>query len=85
MIDVQRLETVLEHLNNEISELPDSATKSNLEGTYDALYDIFEDVLVGEDDVETLKEENRVMRNLLTAYLSPEDKQYIRIKYDLEL
>lgn len=37
------------------------------------------------DEVQRLEDENQVLKQLLTAYLSYEDRQYIRIKYDLEL
>ena len=35
-------------------------------------------------EIERLSEENEVLKQLLSAYLSHEDKQYIKIKYDLE-
>lgn len=38
-----------------------------------------------EDYVDELERQNEVLRNLLTVYLSHEDKQYIRIKYDIDL
>ena len=38
-----------------------------------------------QEENERLTEENEVLRNLLVAYLSHEDRQYIRIKYDIDL
>ena len=82
MTDTQRFEGLLEALDREIEELPDGSVKENLTDISSALYSIFEDVSL--DDVDKIKEENEVLKQLLTAYLSPEDKRYIRIKYDLE-
>lgn len=83
MIDLQRFECLLESLNSEIETLPDDSVRSNLETIHDALYRIFEDVSLS--DTDRVAEENEVLRNLLTVYLSHEDKQYIRIKYDIDL
>lgn len=38
-----------------------------------------------EEEIERLDDENTLLRNLLTAHLSYEDKQYIRIKYGIDL
>ena len=83
MVDLQGFEGLLESLNSEIETLPDGAVRSNLETIHDALYRIFEDVSLVDSD--KLTEENEVLRNLLTAYLPSEDRQYIRIKYDIDL
>lgn len=37
-----------------------------------------------QEENERLTEENEVLKHLLTAYLSHEDKQYIKIKYGIE-
>ena len=36
-------------------------------------------------EIQRLEDENEVLKQLLTAYLSYEDKQYIRIKYGIDL
>ena len=38
-----------------------------------------------EELINDLEKENEVLKNLLTAYLSYEDKQYIRIRYGIDL
>lgn len=83
MIDTQRFEGLLEALDSEVEDLPSGSVKENLTDISSALYGIFEDVSL--DDVDKIKEENEVLKQLLTVYLSYEDKQYIRIKYDIEL
>ena len=83
MIDTQQFEGLLEALENEIEELPSGSVKENLTDISSALYGIFEDVSL--DDVDKIKEENEILKQLLTAYLSHEDKQYIRIRHDIEL
>ena len=83
MIDLQRFEGLLESLIDEILLLHDGSAKSNLETIHSALYSIFEEVSL--TDIDKCLEENEVLRNLLTAYLSHEDRQYIRIKYDIDL
>ena len=42
------------------------------------------DIYELQEEVERLTEENEVLKQLLTAYLSPDDKQYIKIKYGIE-
>ena len=37
------------------------------------------------DELQELTKENQILKDLLTAYLSYEDRQYIRIKYDLDI
>ena len=83
MIDVQNFEGLLEALDREIEELPEGSVKENLTDIGSALYSIFEDVAF--DDLDRIIEENKVFRQLLTAYLSHEDKLYIRFKYEIEL
>lgn len=83
MVDIQRFEGLLEALDNEIEELPEDSVKENLADISSALYGIYEDVAIA--DIDKVIEENEVLRNLLTAYLSYEDKQYIRIKHDIDL
>lgn len=38
-----------------------------------------------QEEFEALQEENEVLKRLLTAYLSYEDKLYIRLKYGIDL
>lgn len=83
MVDLQQFEGLLESLNNEILLLHDGSTKSNLETIHDALYNIFEEIDLTE--IDRCVNENEVLRNLLVAYLSHEDRQYIRIKYGIDL
>lgn len=83
MIDTQRFEALLEALNNEIEELPEGSVKENLFDIHSALYSIFEDVSLVDTDKVTM--DNEVLKQLLTAYLSYEDKQYIRIKHGIDL
>lgn len=83
MIDETRLEALLESLDSEIQELPESTARDNLIDISSALYGIFEDIMLA--DVEKTKQENEVLRQLLTAYLSYEDKLYIRFKYEVDL
>ena len=83
MVDLEQFEGLLESLNSEIETLPNDSVRSNLETIHDGLYRIFEDVSLVDTDKVT--EENEVLRQLLTAYLSYEDRQYIRIKYDIDL
>lgn len=83
MIDEREFEALLEGLQGEIDDLPASNTKSNLEAIHDALYGIFEEVALL--DVSTEREENKILKSLLADRLSYEDKQYIRLKYDIEV
>ena len=82
VIDTQRFEGLLEALDNEIEDLPSGSVKENLTDISSALYGIFEDISLV--DVDKVTEENEVLKQLLTAYLSHEDKQYIKIKYDID-
>ena len=82
MTDIQRFEGLLEALDREIEDVPEGATKENLIDISSALYSIYEDV--ESVDTDKITEENEVLRQLLTAYLSHEDKQYIKIKYGIE-
>lgn len=84
MVDVQRFEALLEALESEIEDLPDGSVKENLTDISSALYSIFEDASL-EGDADKISEENEILKQLLTVYLSHEDKQYIRIRYDIDL
>lgn len=83
MVDIQRFEALLEALDKEIEELPQGSVKNNLIDIHSGLYSIFEDVSL--IDFDEITEEVRTLKRLLTAYLSYEDKQYIRIKYGIDL
>lgn len=83
MVNVQRFEGLLEALESEIEDLPDGSVKENLTDISSALYGIFENVSL--EDVDKISKENEILKQLLTAYLSHEDKQYIRLRYDIDL
>ena len=83
MIDIQHFEALLEALDGEIETLPEGSMKENLTDISSALYGIFEDVSIV--DTDKISMDNEVLKQLLSAYLSYEDKRYIRIKHDIDL
>lgn len=46
---------------------------------------ILEELRLVEEELDAVMDENDLLRQLLTSYLSEDDKLYIRIKYNIEL
>lgn len=83
MIDMERLERVLDGLSGIINDIEDKTLRSELGGFFDALYDIYEDIdLTVQDDMES---ENDVMRTLLAQLLSDEQKRRLKLKYNIDV
>lgn len=86
MIDTQRFEALLEDLSETIEDLEIGfRDKDHLTHLHTELYSIFEEAQCSETEEDNLSEENELLKRLLTVYLSHEDKQYLNIKYDLDL
>lgn len=83
LIDTRQFEGLLEALDNEIEELPSGSVRENLTDISSALYGIFEDVSL--DDVDKIKEENEILKQIVSDRLSYEDKLYYRIKHNIDL
>lgn len=57
---------------------------SNLESANDSLYGVYEDLNAG-DYSEELAEENEILKVLLKDKTDYEEREYIRIKHDIDL
>lgn len=58
---------------------------SNLDTTNNAIYNIYEELNVSYSDYEEIEEKNILMEDILSNSLSYEDKQYLKIKHNIEL
>ena len=83
MIDTRQFETSLEALENEIDDLPHSATKNNLIDISNTLYGIFESLDATE--AENIKKENIIMRKLLAGILTDEQKRSVKFRYRIDI
>lgn len=79
------MESIIEAINNEVSELEPCVQRENLMSYCDDLYGRWEELQWCEEENKRLQEENEILKELLSERTSYEDKLYIRFKYEIDL
>lgn len=82
-IDNDMFERVLDSFSSTIDDVEDAVLRSNLQDIHDSLYTICENIDI--DVMNNIVDENEVMRDILKQVLSHEQKQYIRLKYNIDI
>ena len=82
-MDNNEFECLLDEFSNILMDIKDAALRSNLMGILDSLYCVYEQIDL--EELDRVKNENEIMLHILEQVLSYEQKQYVRIKYDIDI
>lgn len=85
---MDRMESIIEALNDEIAEVDDGIVRRNIQYWSDRLYKCYEEECASKAETDALKRENEALREILKPYvetLSRMDRLSIECKYEIEL
>ena len=75
------MESIIEAIKNEVSDLDPCVQRENLESYCDDLYREWEEI----QDINERLKEFEIVKRLLSEKLSHEEKVYIRLKYGIDM